>query len=152
MLQNEIDEISVAFSEAWRDYFGQDMYYVPIKEDAIEIHPLYRETRKKVYDWESKKKFNGTFKQEKYEERGEINGRDNYEEAEITLVTKELYDLGVKIIDQSAIIEIFHRDGTRKLYNIVANYGKVQLGNNKVFTKIEVVEITDFPLDGVDSE
>lgn len=144
MLQSEIDEISVAFSEAWDEYFGQPMYYVPYKTIEDNIHPLYRETRQKEYDWKNKVLFNGTFKQEKYEERGEINGRDNYEEAEITLVTKELYDEGIKVIDQSAIIEIIHRDGSRKLYNIVANYGKVQLGDNKVFTKIEVVEITNF--------
>lgn len=150
MLQSELDEISNAFSEAWDEFFGQPMFYVPFILDESEVHTLYRETRKKKYDWKAKREFIGTFKQEKYEERGEINGRDNYEKAEITFVTKELYDLGVKVIDQSSIIEIFHRDGSRKLYNIIANYGKVQLGNNKIFTKIEVVEIPNFTSIAID--
>lgn len=144
MRQDEIDEISTAFSEAWDEYFGQPMYYVPFLPEESKIHPLYRETNRKVYDFANKKPFTGTFKEEKYEERGEIHGRDNFEKAEITFVTKELHDLGVTAIDQSAIIEIFNRNGVRKLYNIIANYGKVQLGNNKVFTKLNVTEITNF--------
>lgn len=143
MLQTELDEISNAFSEAWEEFFGQEMFYVELS-GATEIHPLYGESRGKIYDFEGKKPFNGTFKQDEYKERGEIGGRDNYEEATITFITKELIDLGIFTINQSAIIEIFHRDGERKLYNIISNYGKVQLGNNKIFTTLKVVEITHF--------
>ena len=143
MLQSELNEISDAFSEAWNEFFGQEMFYVKLSQ-ATEIHPLYGEAKKKLYDFENKVSFNGTFKQKKYEERGEINGRDNYEEAEITFVTKELYEKGITNIVQSSVIEIIHRNGERKLYNIISNYGKVQLGNNKIFTTLEVTEITNF--------
>lgn len=144
MKQDEIDEISDAFSEAWNEFFGQEMYYVPFDRENSPVHDLYNESSHKVYKWEDKVKFNGTFREEKYEEREEISGRDNFEKAEITFVTKELYDAGVIQLEQSSIIEIFHRNGVRKLYNIISNYGKVQLGNNKVFTKLDVVEITNF--------
>lgn len=140
MIQNEIDEISEAFSDAWKEYFGQLMYYIPFDISTTESHTIYKESKKKGYDELGKKSFYGTFKQDNLEEKGELAGKVEYEVAEITFVTKELYDQGITRIDSRALIEITHRDGITKRYNIIANFGKVQLGDNKVFYKLKVTD------------
>lgn len=144
MLQEEIDEISDAFSEAWEEYFGQVMRYVPLSE-TTEVHPIYGEAIGSIkYDWENYYEFNGTFKEKEHAESGDMYGRNGEINAEITFVTKEFVDEGLYDISQTAIIFVKHRSGVSKVYNIISNYGKVQLGNNKVFTKLGVVEIPNF--------
>lgn len=141
MLQSEIDEISDAFQDAWDEYFGQEMFYVPFLKDSTTAHPLYKESKNKTYDFANKISFTGTFKEEPLEEVGEIAGKDEYQSAEITFVTKQLYDKGITTVNNADIIEITHRDGVTKTYNIIKHFGKVQLGDNRVFTKLEVTEI-----------
>lgn len=140
MLQTEVDEISVAFADAWKEYFGQVMYYIPFNETLTVKHPVYGESKTKGYDEVNKKSFFGTFKQEPLEEKGEMAGKIEYEVAEITFVTKELYDQGITEVDSRSLIEITHRNGITKRYNIIENYGKVQLGDNKVFYKLKVTD------------
>lgn len=142
MLQSEIDEISEAFMDAWEEYFGQVMYYVPLL-DVPTKHPIYGESKTKDlnYDFANKVMFHGTFKESPIEEKGGVGGKDEKQKAEITFVTQELYSKGIKAIDPRAVIEITHRDGTVLLYNIVKRNGKVQLGDNHVFTKLDVVDI-----------
>lgn len=140
MLQSELDEISEAFQEAWNDSFGQEMFYVPFVKDKTTSHPIYGDSEEKFYDFENKKRFMGTFKELNNEEAGELFGKDTNVEAEITLITKELFDQGVLEIDQSALVEITHRGGRTQLYNITKSIGKVQLGNNRIFTRLGVVE------------
>lgn len=141
MLQKEIDEISEAFLDAWDEYFGQEMFYVPFLEDETTKHRVYKESKSKAYDFANKLKFTGTFKEEPLEEVGDVGGRDKQEKAEITFITKELEDKGITRIDSRAIIEITHKDGITKTYNIINNYGKVQFGSSRVFSKLGVVEI-----------
>lgn len=140
MLPNEIDEISVAFLDAWKEYFGQPMYYVPFLNGGT-VHPVYKESKTKTYDFANKLLFTGTFKMKPLEEKGEIAGKEAIENAEITFITYELEQKGITEIDQRAIIEITHKDGITKTYNIVNNYGKVQFGTSRVFTKLGVMEI-----------
>jgi hypothetical protein len=141
MLQNEIDEISVAFLDAWDQYFGEKMFYVPFLEAETSVHRVYKESKTKTYDYANKLQFTGTFKQQPIREEGEIAGKEEIEQAEITFVTKELYDKGVLEIDARSIVEITHRNGKTATYNIHNYYGKVQLGNNRIFTKLAVTEI-----------
>lgn len=140
MLQSEIDEISEAFSDAWDEFFGQPMYYVPLMAGST-VHPIYRESKTKQYDVENKKSFNGTFKVKDIEEKGEMNGRDEKTYAEITFVTKELYDQGILKINSRDQIHFFDRGGEEIKCNIIGHSGKVQLGDNKIFTKLDVVVI-----------
>lgn len=140
MLQSELDEISEAFQEAWNDSFGQEMFYVPFDKGKTISHPIYGDSEEKVYDFDNKKRFMGTFKELNNEEAGELFGKDTNVEAEITLITKELFDQGVLEIDTSALVEITHRSGRTQLYNITKSIGKVQLGNNRIFTRLGVVE------------
>lgn len=143
MYDEEIEEYEEDFIEAWRGYFGKPMFYIPLDRDKTKINDLYGESAKKVYDFENKKQFHGIFRQKPYAERGELYGRENYDTAEISFIAKELRDLGVEKIDQSAIIEIFERDGTRKLYNIIGDYGKVHLRDRKLTTRLIVSEVTE---------
>ena len=140
MQQQEIDEISEAFLDAWKEYFGQIMYYIPFNPTATQKHPVYGETKAKVYDEANKVMFHGTFKQEPIEEKGELAGGENYEVAEITFVTKELYDKGIVEIKPEDMVEVVFRGGKTKRYNIVAHYGKVQLSDNRIFTKLKVTD------------
>lgn len=142
MLQTEIDEISEAFSDAWQEYFGQPMFYVPFLESQTPKN-IYNESKDKKYDFDNKVPFFGTYKQEPIEEKGEMGGRVEEQFAEVTFVTKELFDKGVTEIDSRALIEITHRSGKTHLYNIIEHYGKVQLGDNKVFYKLKVKDLQE---------
>ena len=140
MEQKELDEISDAFVDAWEEFFGQEMFYVPFDENASKPHPIYGENKNKVYDYENKKRFMGTFKELSDEEAGELFGQETKAEAEITYVTKELYEQGITRPKKSALVQITFRDGVTKLYNITEITGKVQLGDNRIFTKFGVFE------------
>lgn len=140
MLQDELDEISDAFLDAWKESFGQEMYYVPFIIESTPTHPIYNESKKKKYDFENKLLFTGTFKELTNEEAGELFGNDTKVTAEITYVTKELYEQGIHKVQHSALIEITHRGGEVLTYDVTEVIGKVQLGNNRILTKLGVVE------------
>lgn len=139
--QSEIDEISLAFHDAWKEYFGMEMNYIPIAETQDSLNKLYREDKRKDYKEGEKKAFFGTFKVSPIVEDGDLAGVKEYAEAEITFVTKELFDKGITEISNRDIIEVKQRNGKFKRYNITQNYGKVQLGDNHIFTKLMVLEL-----------
>lgn len=149
---DDLDEYENDFIEAWSGYFGEPMYYVELKQAESNINQLYLESKKKIYDFDNKKLFHGKFLRKPESERGEIYGRENYDKAEISFITKELADLGVPIVKQSGVIEIFDREGTRKLYNIVGDYDKVQLRNRKLITRIIVSEVTERERTNIDEQ
>jgi glutamate dehydrogenase/leucine dehydrogenase len=140
MTQKEIDEISDAFGEAWEDFFGQEMYYIAF-DCGTYSHPIYREAKRKQYKEEEKTLFHGTLKEEPLEEKGDLAGKRTYPTAELTFVTKELRDKGVLEVDTRDIIEVTDINGNTERYNIINNYGKVQLVDNRIFTKLKVVRI-----------
>lgn len=141
MLQSEINEISDAFQDAWDEFFGQEMYYVPLDLEKTVVHPIYGETRKKEYDFDGKKRFVGTYKELSNKEAGELFGDATKAESEITFVTRELIVQGIDEVDDGAIIEITHLSGKVMLYNITEITRKVQFGSSRIFTKLGVVEI-----------
>ena len=57
---------------------------------------------------------------------------------EITLVTQELIDKGVNYIDTNAIIRFTDRFGKVYDLEIYDDFQKVQLVDNKIFTKLKV--------------
>ncbi|MMZ51272.1 hypothetical protein D1872_130070 [compost metagenome] len=143
MTQQERDEISDSFSEAWRQSFGLQMFYVPFLKDESNPHPLYRESKGKKYDFANKLLFYGTYKQKPIEEIGEIGGRELRETGEITFVTKELHDKGLRDIDPSAIIQFFDKYDNEQLFEIVGKNAKVQFITDWIFTKLKVVRADD---------
>lgn len=140
MTQNEIDEISDAFADAWEGYFGQEMYHVPFDE-LVRPHSLYGESKRKSYLFDQRTLFHGTMKETSVTEQQELMGREYKRQFEMTLVTKELRDSGVNSISTRDIVEVTDRDGNTRYFNILSDYGKVQLTNNRIFTKLKVVEI-----------
>lgn len=142
MIQSEIDEISEAFSDAWEEYFGQQLFYVPFDEKNTEnnVHPLYRDAPKKgkIYLWDDMKPFYGTLKSEEVKEKGDMYGKDNEVQFNITFITKELRDQNILNVDDRALIYYIDRDGVDHVLNIIATNQKVQFGDNKVFTKLSV--------------
>jgi FKBP-type peptidyl-prolyl cis-trans isomerase (trigger factor) len=143
MRQDEIDEISDAFHDAWKEFFGMEMNLITMKpkDQQDSYDDLYGEDKKKDYEEGNKLSFFGTFKVSPIVEEGDLGGLKENVEAEITFVTKELFDKGIKQISNKDIIEVTQRSGNIKRYNIVQNYGKVQLGDNHIFTKMMVAEI-----------
>lgn len=140
MLQSEVNEISDAFQDAWDEFFGQEMFYVPLDLEKTIVHPIYKETTEKVYDFAGKKRFVGTYKELSNKEAGELFGDATRAKAEITYVSRELILAGVDDVDDSALIEITHQSGRVGLYNITEITRKVQFGDNRIFTKLGVFE------------
>lgn len=141
MIQSELDEISLAFLDAWKEFFGQEMFFIPFLINETIVHRVYKESKGKKYDVDNKLSFTGTFKESTKEELGELFGQDTKAEAEVTFVTSELFDKGIKEVELSSRIEIAHRSGKIKLYDIVNVVTKVQLGTNRIFTKLGVLEL-----------
>ena len=134
----EIDEISDAFLEAWVENFAQPMEYVKYSDENI-IHPVYGEqiTGKK-YDEEEAVVFHGTLKETEFEETGNIYGKNNDAIYEITLITKELKDRGIERVRHEDLVITSGRK-----FNIIGYVRKVQFLDQKIFTKLKVVEVYD---------
>lgn len=137
MKQQEIDEISVAFLEAWEEYFGDLMYYVPFKQ-GDDLDNIYLESKAKVYDYDNKVPFHGTIREIQSQDKSLATGKLIEKRYEITLVTKELLDGGVPYIDTNALITYTDRFNKEYQLYIYDDFQKVQLVDNKLFTKLLV--------------
>ena len=142
MAQEEVDEISVAFLDAWKDYFGSRFYYVPFVSigDSVSI---YGESKKKKYDYDGAIEFTATFKEYEGKDSVKAYGEDAVKAYSMTIVTKELLDKGINKIDTRALIVQEERIGNtvfvRKL-NIIDDFKKVQFGDSKIFIKLTLQE------------
>lgn len=138
MSQSEIDEISTAFLDAWTDYFGDVVYYIPFDYASSNADSVYSESKSKKYLNYEKKLIHASLKER--EDLDVINPTGKYvvKHYEMTFVTKELADLGVTEIDTNAIISYTDRFGKEHKYMIYDDFQKVQLVDNKLFTKLKV--------------
>lgn len=143
MKQTEINEISNAFMEAWRDYFGDVMYYVPFDDQGTVVNHIYKESKGKKYLWNSKIAFHGTIKEIQSIDVAQPTGKREEKFFEITVVAKELIDKGVTHIDTNSIIQYTDRFGKEYRLSIYDDFQKVQLVDNKIFTKLLVRTITN---------
>lgn len=142
----EINEISDAFLEAWREYFGTTMYLVPFDKAGSEAgkHAVYDETVELKYDFANKLAFYGTIKDyESLDEESSI-GDDEKTALMITLVFKELSDQGIKKIDRNSIVEHTDPYGNTRYYKIVDTINRVQFSTHRVFVKLKVTELKDY--------
>lgn len=139
MKQEELDEISNAFQDAWTEYFGDEMYYVPFCEKETKKDDLYLEQKTKVYDYENKKMFHGTLRETPAIDELRQTGKKIRKEFEISFVTKELVDQGIKYVNTNDIILYIDRFGTEFRYKIYDEFQKVQFSDNKIFTKLKVI-------------
>jgi hypothetical protein len=137
MRQDEIDEISGAFQEAWTEFFGAEMYYVSFDASTV-ANPIYRESKTKKYLWDSKKLFHGTLKEQQSQDVAQPTGKQVVKFYEITFVAKELLDQGILHIDTNDIIQYTDRFGKEYRLEIYDDFQKVQLVDNKIFTKLKV--------------
>lgn len=141
MQQSEVDEISIAFKEAWTDYFGDEMYYVTFDLDKTIKDDLYEEQKAKMYDYDNKKLFHGTLKESPSMDKLKQSGKKVYKVFTITFVTKELVDQGVIAINTNDIILYIDRFGKEHKYKIYDDYQKVQFSDNKIFTMLNVISL-----------
>lgn len=144
MRQTEIDDISREFSAAWEEFFGQEMYYVPMTNQP-DFDPLYREYGEKQYDFAGKKKFFGTLKDMSEAEKVDAFGADSEAKREIAFVSLDLESQGVSRVDDSGIIEVTEKDGKTYYYNIEQVRQTVQFGSTRVFTKLGVNRLDKAP-------
>lgn len=140
MRQEELNEISNAFLEAWEEFFGAPMYYIPLDRIESSPHPIYKESRAKKYDETKAVMFHGTLKERETLDITSAIGKDIDKHYEVTLVTQELIDKGVNSIDTDAIIRFTDRFGESHTYSIYDDFQKVQLVDNKIFTKLKVMK------------
>ena len=139
MTQEELDEISEAFEDAWENYFGCLMTYVPFNRNSKK-DSLYNESTSKKYLEDKAINFHGTLKESVVEDKLMGAGKMKAKYFEITCVTKELIDKGLQSIDTDALIILVDRFGKKRKLSIYDDYQKVQLVDNKLFTKLRVVE------------
>lgn len=141
MKQSEIDQISDSFIEAWKEFFGQVIYYVRFL-GVSQKDDLYNESKHKIYDYANKIPLHGSIKYSPTEKEIELAGLDKNVNAIITVVTKELEDNNIDIdvtdADFKDLIEIPQKNGKSKLFSITSINKKVQFSDNFIFTKIGV--------------
>lgn len=151
MRLNERKEISDSFEEAWEESFGSVFYIIPLDRSATNVNDIYGETVNKVYNAEEAIMFYATYKEESEEEISVGHGRDDYRDGVITFVkntfVEKLKSKGVfgekeRYLDMTAIL-VNYDDllEEKKYFNIIGNYGTVNLGGNKIFSKLDVVEL-----------
>lgn len=138
MRQVEIDEISLAFEDAWTNYFGDDMYYVPLST-STKGDVIYNENKSKTYDYTKKVLFHGTLKEMQAIDELHQGGEYINKQYLVTFVTKELIDGGINEVDTNSIISYTNRFGTTRTYKIADEYQKVQFMDNKIFTSLVVI-------------
>lgn len=143
MRQSEIDEISSAFLDAWKDYFGDLMYYVPLDKDNTSVNSIYRESKGKKYKFEDKIAFYGTIREQQRMDTAKATGKREEKFFEITCITKELIDKGITHIDTDSLIQYVDRFGKEYLLSIYDDFQKVQLVDNKIFTKLLVRTVSN---------
>ena len=146
MQQNEIDEISEAFSDAWEEYFGDRMKYVRFNREETVFHKTYNESKTRKYDYANAIEFNGSLKEIENEDVTQPYGDNEYKLFTITLVTKELLDKGVIYVNHDDIItytQIFGDTKLERRFSIYDSVEKVQFNASKIFTKIMVKEVLE---------
>lgn len=143
MQQAEIDEISEAFSDAWKEYFGDLMYYVRFNRKETDFDSIYNESKKLKYDMDNKIPFYGALRDLEKDDTIEPYGDDETKLYSITFVMKELLDKGQLSLNHDDLIIYEQRVGdmllTRKFY-IYSSLQKVQFNSTKIFGNLKVKE------------
>ena len=139
---SEIDDISDSFIEAWTEFFGQEMYYIRFLRDSNTPHNVYNDSRKKIYDEDNKVLFHGSLKEKPTAEELGMGGLKALPSGVITFVTKELRDAGITELSTNDCIEATPYAQPTIRFNIVSDQGKVQLTDQKIFTKLGVKEMS----------
>ena len=140
MSQNEIDDISNSFLEAWSEYFGMDVYY---QKNIVPVYPsdyLYDENPNK-----ERSEYLGPIKATKIENVTELKleefGLTKDCSAIFTFITKELEGTGVTVINNKDIIKTSELGQPR--YEVVDYARSTQFVNTFVFTSVGVVNYAD---------
>lgn len=142
MSQAEIDEISATFSEAWKENFGMDIYYLKQKPSpSSPTHPLYKEKLNKIEDYDVFGPIPATFKRNPTEEECTAAGLEAKVSGILTVVSKDIRDLGILEISAKDFIRIVDRDSVETIYLIKSVNDRVQFINNYIFVKIGVDEL-----------
>lgn len=134
----EIKEISDAFLDAWEEFFGAKMFYVPF-DYATEPHPIYKDSKRKSYLFENKKPFHGTLKEVESMDETRQTGKREKKQFILTFIQDELAEQGITHVDTNALIEFTDPYGKTFYFSIIDEYQKVQLTQYKLFTKLKVI-------------
>lgn len=142
----EINEISEAFLEAWKDFFGAPMYLIPFSKEASDAvadayTALYKEPKQHVYDFTKKVLFHGSLKDHESIDKEGVTGLQVETDLAVVIISKELADKGITRIDMTSVIEFTDNTQVVHYYKIVDVIYRVQLNAHRIFTKIKVVEI-----------
>lgn len=144
MRQSEIDEISEAFNDAWKEYFGDKLKYIRFIKNGTDFDDIYSESKYLDYDYDNPIEFYGTLKELETEDVLEPYGKNDIKRFTITFITKELKDKGIFEVNTDDIIIYEQVLGDKILvrkFSIYDTIQKVQFSSEKIFTKLFVKEL-----------
>lgn len=136
--QTDIDEISDAFSDAWEETFGAEVFYLRYNP-STQQHPLYGEVIGKEY--EEIGPIYAIFKQNPTIEELKNSGISEHAQGILVFVTKDLREQGVTKVSTLDRVKIVDRDGVTSFYTINGYNLRVQFYNNYIFTHVGVVHL-----------
>ena len=140
MDSNEVREISYSFLQAWQEFFGANVTYIPPLA-TVPKDPVYDEIAGTVLDTANAVEFTGSFKDNEELDKLTATGYSYQNPGTITAVTQQLVDLGIYPLQRTGQLEYTDAYGITKKFKIVEIYQKVQFLGFKIFTKIVVEEI-----------
>lgn len=141
MTQQEIDDISSTFEEAWREYFGMEVYYLRLRNTMTSDSELYDEKIGKENDFEIIGPLVATFKKNPTEKEIADAGLSERVSGIFTFVVKSLVDKGITQIRTVDRIRLTDRFGNTTTYLIRDYNERVQFVDNYIFVKVGVNEI-----------
>lgn len=133
----EINDISEAFKDSFEEFFGQDVYYIPYKQESSK-DTLYNEVKSKEYDETNKVKVSGIITENESLDKNVQTGKRIEKFFMITIVTKDLVDNGITHIDTNDLIEFTDAYGKTFRCSIIDDFTRVQFNNYRIFTKVKV--------------
>lgn len=142
MKQKEVDNISKEFLQAWKDFFGMKLKYIPYNREDSDFSDIYGDNIPGLaYDYNKAIEIYGIIKELDGVDKIMPAGKRTINYYEITIVTYDLFTQGITKVDTNDRITFIDKFGEEHILELYETYKKVQFSNDKIFTKIKAREI-----------
>ena len=135
----EILEISKEFENAWKEFFGGQMFFIPFIKAESTIEDPYDEAKILVYDFANKIAFYGQLKDNESLDVESAIGGDTKTDLTVTFVTQSL-----PTFNQLGIVQFVDEFNVEHFYKITDITRRVMFNNYRIFTKAKLVELADY--------
>lgn len=137
MTQEELDEISQSFSEAWNDYFGMKFYVLRNTVIAPQGN-LYTENPNPPAPTVIGP-INARYLSNLTELKAAEFGLSSEVDTALSFVTKDLRDKGILSLTKKDRVKVVDRDGVETIYIITELGYSTQFLNNFIFINVGIV-------------